>query len=74
MMAVSLTFHLFRPGGQSRISAPDDAKAVGGDPLILFTHQTFLTSDAEQTIEPLLKGVEFDAFNLDNCRQLSMAG
>ena len=73
-MAVSLPFNLIRPGCESRISAPDDAKAIGSNPLILFAHQTLLTSDAENTIEPLLQGVEFGAFNLDNRCQLSMTG
>ena len=73
-MAVSLPFNPFRPGEQSRISAPDDAKAIGSDPLILFAHQTFLPTDAEKTVKSLLQGIEFCAFNLNNGRQLSMTG
>ena len=43
----------------SRISAPDHAQTIGGDPLILLADQTLLSTDAEQTIEALLQRFQF---------------
>jgi hypothetical protein len=39
----------------SRNSAPNNPNPIGGNPLILFTHETLLTANAEHMVESLLK-------------------
>ena len=57
----------------SRISAPDHAQTVGGDPLILLADQTLLSTDAEQTIKTMLQRFQFRRLNRHDRRDFTVA-
>ena len=57
----------------AQASAPDNANAVRGDPLVLLADQALLSSDGEETIKALLKGMQLGGLNIHNRRNLAVA-
>jgi hypothetical protein len=54
-------------------SAPNNAKPVWSNPLILFIHQAISSTEGEQTVKSLLKAKKLVRLHIHNSGKLSMA-